>query len=67
MMNSLKPRRPRSNRLPTHTFERPRCPECGNARLKKFRSIRDQGDGSALWWVVCANKSCAHRFRVVLE
>lgn len=54
-------------RLPTVTFERPRCPRCGHIHLRKYRSIRDQGDGSALWWVVCRNGSCAHRFRVVLE
>jgi DNA-directed RNA polymerase subunit M/transcription elongation factor TFIIS len=51
-------------RLTTVTVERPRCPACGGAKLHKYRSIRDQGDGSALWWVRC---SCGHRFRVLLE
>jgi len=51
-------------RLTTVTVERPRCPACGSARLRKYRSIRDQGDGSALWWVQC---SCGRRFRVLLE
>ncbi len=51
-------------RLTTVTFERPRCPQCGGVQLHKYRSLRDQGDGSALWWVLC---SCGHRFRVLLE
>jgi DNA-directed RNA polymerase subunit M/transcription elongation factor TFIIS len=51
-------------RLATITVERPRCPACGDVRLRKYRSIRDQGDGSALWWVRC---TCGHRFRVLLE
>ncbi len=51
-------------RLTTITVERPRCPECGGVKLRKFRSLADQGDGSALWWVRCP---CGHRFRVLLE
>ncbi len=54
-------------RLTTVTFERPRCPLCGGVRLRKYRSIRDQGDGSALSWVQCEDSSCGHRFRVLLE
>ena len=57
--NDMKPRR-----LRTVVVERPRCPLCGGIRLRKYRSIRDQGDGSALWWVRCA---CGARFRVLLE
>ena len=56
-------RRPRK-RLPTVTVPRPRCPACGQTRLRKYRSVRDQGDGSALWWVRCP---CGNRFRVLLE
>ena len=41
------------------------CPACGGVRLRKYRSLADQGDGSALWWVRCVG--CDHRFRVVLE
>ena len=52
------------HRLPTVTVERPRCPKCGSAALRKYRSLRDQGDGSSLWWVRC---ECGERFRVVLE
>ena len=52
-------------RLPTVVVERPRCPRCGGTRLRKYRSLTDQGDGTALWWVCCRN--CAHRFKVVLE
>ena len=51
-------------RLATVTVERPRCPACSSAALRKYRSLRDQGDGSALWWVRC---ECGERFRVVLE
>jgi hypothetical protein len=58
------PDRKAPRRLATITVERPRCPACGGVRLHKYRSIRDQGDGSALWWVRC---SCGHRFRVLLE
>ena len=53
--------------LQTVTFERPRCPRCNGVRLRKYRSIRDQGDGSALSWVQCEDESCRHRFRVLLE
>ncbi len=57
--------RPNRRRLPTIVVERPRCPACGGVRLAKYRSIADQGDGSALWWVRC--KDCNRRFRVLLE
>jgi hypothetical protein len=60
--NVAKPRR-----LATVTVERPRCPACGGVRLRKYRSIRDQGDGSSLSWVRCEGASCGHRFRVLLE
>ena len=50
--------------LETITVERPRCPKCHGTLLRKYRSVRDQGDGSALWWVRC---SCGARFRVLLE
>ncbi len=53
--------------LETVTVERPRCPRCGGVRLRKYRSVRDQGDGSALWWVACEQSACGHRFRVLLE
>ena len=36
--------------LETITVERPRCPRCGGVLLRKYRSIRDQGDGSALYY-----------------
>jgi len=53
--------------LETICVERPRCPACGGVHLRKYRSLRDQGDGSALWWVQCSNGDCGHRFRVLLE
>jgi hypothetical protein len=48
-------------------MDRPRCPECNGVRLKKYRSIADQGDGSALAWMECQNKGCQEHFRVVWE
>jgi len=53
--------------LETVTYPRPRCPRCGNVHLRKYRSISDQGDGSALSWVRCTNETCDYRFRVLLE
>lgn len=53
--------------LQTITVERPRCPTCDGIHLRKYRSVRDQGDGSALWWVQYGNAACGHRFRVLLE
>ncbi len=53
--------------LETVTFPRPRCPACGGVRLIKYRSIADQGDGSAIWWVRCADQRCGRRFKVLLE
>jgi hypothetical protein len=57
----------RPRRLVTVTLARPRCPHCGCIRLHKYRSIRDQGDGSALWWVRCTADDCGQHFRVLLE
>ena len=54
-------------RLTTITVERPRCPACGGVKLRKYRTLADQGDGSALWWVRCLNPQCGRRFRVLLE
>jgi hypothetical protein len=51
-------------RLATVSVERPRCPACGGVKLHKYRTLADQGDGSALWWVRCL---CGQRFRVLLE
>ena len=62
-----RPARKRRGRLTTLTFTRPRCPECGSPALRKYRSLADQGDGSALSWVRCANEACSHRFRILLE
>ena len=56
---------PTARRLQTITVERPRCPACTGIRLLKYRSLTDQGDGSALWWVRC--RDCGQRFRVLLE
>jgi len=59
--------RAQRRRLVTVVVQRPRCPACGGVRLHKYRSIADQGDGSALWWVLCRNAACALRFKVLLE
>lgn len=56
---------PNHGRLATITLPRPRCPRCKGVELKKYRSLRDQGDGSSLSWVRCA--SCGERFKVLLE
>ena len=55
------------HRLSTVTYPRPRCPRCGHVHLRKYRSLRDQGDGTALAWVRCLNDTCGHRFRLLLE
>ena len=54
-----------SRRLTTLTWKRHRCPECNGTQLTKYRSVADQGDGTALAWVRCA--TCGERFRVVYE
>jgi hypothetical protein len=51
-------------RLTTITVERPRCPACGGVKLRNYRTLADQSDGSALWWVRCP---CGWRFRMLLE
>ncbi|MCO6436914.1 MAG: hypothetical protein J5J06_07490 [Phycisphaerae bacterium] len=61
-----KPESPK-RRLMTITVERPRCPRCGGVRLRKYRTVSDQGDGSALSWVRCMNEQCGYRFRLVQE
>jgi len=58
------PNQIKRQRLTTVTVERPRCPACGGVKLRKYRTLADQGDGSALWWVQC---ECGRRFRVLLE
>ncbi len=67
MTSHVLPGDAKRRRLTTLVVERPRCPACSNARLVKYRSLADQGDGSALWWVRCGNDACRHRFRVLLE
>ena len=52
-------------RLALWRYPRHRCPECGHAHLRKYRSIRDQGDGTAMAWVKCL--SCKHRFKIMLQ
>lgn len=54
-------------RLPLVALTRPRCPRCGGARLRRYRSVTDQGDGTTLSWVKCRADECGHRFRLLLE
>lgn len=58
---------PRHQRLATVVVERPRCPSCNGVRLQKYRSIADQGDGSALAWVRCLADGCGCRFKLLME
>lgn len=58
---------PRPPRLPTVALTRPRCPSCGTTRIKRYRSIKDQGDGTAVWWVQCQAPACGHRFKILFE
>lgn len=70
-MTELKPRagddEGRRRRLETITLPRPRCPHCGGIRLMKYRSIRDQGDGTSLSWMRCEDEACGMRFRLLME
>lgn len=61
------PSPPRPPRLPTVALTRPRCPLCGTTRIKRYRSIKDQGDGTAVWWVQCQAPACGHRFKILFE
>jgi DNA-directed RNA polymerase subunit M/transcription elongation factor TFIIS len=56
--------KPKLERLKLFTLQRPKCPRCGSTKLRNYRSISDQGDGSSLSWVRC---SCGQRFKVVME
>ncbi len=67
MISHVLPGDAKRRRLATLVVERTRCLACGGAKLVKYRSLADQGDGSALWWVRCGNEACGHRFRVLLE
>ena len=58
---------PSRPRLPLVALTRPRCPRCGGARLRRYRSVTDQGDGTTLSWVKCRADECGHRFRLLLE
>lgn len=67
MSDEPKPDSVKRDRLETVTYERPKCPSCGGIELVKTRSVHDQGDGSAMWWVRCRNLGCGHKFKVLLE
>jgi len=61
------PNATKQRRLATVTVERPRCPACGGFKLRKYRSITDQGDGSAMYYVRCQDEQCGCRFRLLQE
>lgn len=70
MIEPTSPTAPHARKRPrraTVSVERPRCPACGGVKLHKYRTLADQGDGSALWWVQCQSAACGLRFRVLLE
>ena len=62
-----KPERSYPRRLETVVAQRPRCPRCNGVHLRKYRSQRDQGDGTSLSWVECQDEKCGKRFRLVME
>ena len=62
-----KPESMHPRRLETVVAQRPRCPRCNGPHLRKYRSQRDQGDGTSLSWVRCLDTECGHRFRLVME
>ena len=55
----------RRSALETIEYKRPRCPKCGSPHLRKYRSIRDQGDGTGLAWVRCVHDDCGYQFRLI--
>lgn len=55
----------RRNTLPVVHVERPRCPTCSSPFHRKYRSVTDLGDETAMCWVKCSY--CGQRFKVVLE
>ena len=65
--DEVQPNHTPPHRLTTVTVQRPRCPRCCGVRLRKYRSQRDQGDGSTLSWVRCLDEDCGCRFRLVQE
>lgn len=61
--------RPRGDRRPllTVTALKPRCPLCRSDKLRRYRSIADQGDGTSLSWMLCLNQTCGKRFKLLLK
>lgn len=49
----------------TVVYPRPRCYQCGSARLSAKDGSRQQGDGSVLRFTVCLD--CGKKFNLVLE
>ena len=69
MIEPDEPEQPRRRRrgLQTITLPRPRCPRCGSIGIRKYKSITNQGDDTALYWMRCDNSDCCHRFRMLME
>ncbi len=49
------------------TLQRPRCPRCTSPRLRKYRSVHNRIEGTALSWVRCENRDCGHRFKIIFQ
>lgn len=54
-------------KLATVRVKRVRCPKCKGVRLHRYRSTRDQGDGTGLAYVECLNPRCRERFKLIQE
>ncbi|MBI5763652.1 MAG: hypothetical protein HZA51_09035 [Planctomycetes bacterium] len=49
------------------TMQRPRCPRCSSPRLRKYRSLVNRDEGTAVSWVYCENEACRHRFKIIFD
>jgi hypothetical protein len=61
----MQPQSPTPHDQPVYVFvPKPRCPECGSARLTAYRTTQNS-DGTTMRHVVCLE--CYAKCRVVLE
>ena len=58
-----KPESMHPRRLETVVAQRPRCPRCNGAGLRKYRSHREQGAGPSLSRVRCPQTELGPRYR----
>lgn len=64
MKNAAESSPPPRRMLEQITMQRPRCPRCSSPRLRKFRSLVNRDEGTAVSWVTCENEVCRHRFKI---